>query len=169
MTDSTSKKKVTASEMVGELRKMRRMYDVFKNAHAAAEILSSFEAEEPKVRRRMEELIETKKELASLNSSIEKAIEENKRKLSSVTQAIESFNEEHDGLVKAAEMQARARASEIIKAAESKATEAEERAAKAMKEKDSLTQDINKQKSALINLEDQIKRVKSRAIESLAQ
>ncbi len=89
MNDKVEDKKVSYSVISGELRKAAKMYEVFKNASQAADILSSFAREEELAKRKIENLENELKELdKKCDLSYEKEKESEERKITSEKEAL---------------------------------------------------------------------------------
>jgi hypothetical protein len=80
--------KIKATEIVGELKKAARMYEVFKQAAKAAEILASFEKENNALIKQREALSKECLELdAACNNAVEEATKAEQDRIRAVNEA----------------------------------------------------------------------------------
>lgn len=105
-------KELTASELAGEIKRMARLYDVFRRADDVAQMLVESEQRKTQLKKDIDGL---EKEKETLDSKINKNIEEGNKKVDDLGKMLEKKKEE----IKAAEE----KAASIVAKAKSEAFE----------------------------------------------
>jgi len=167
MTKETKESKMSYSAMAGELRKGARLYEVFRNASDAAEILASFEKEEESTKRRISLLI---KELEGLDSECDTAYNKQKK----AEEAVKAAEVNAGGIVQRARKEAEsikgsasAKVAEIKSNAESVLEGIKSKTDTAKVEMNKAIGDKNDAIASLAKLEKQIQTAKDKFLKTL--
>lgn len=167
MTNKTKKENISYSSMAGELRKGARLYEVFKHASEAANILASYEREEESAKKIRDNLT---KELSSLNDECDKAY--NRQKDAEVAKA--EADKEAVLILKKARVEAEGIKSKASKSAEKKVGECNisldvilEKTRIARNEQEQATNSKNEALQALSKVEKQIQDARDRFLKTL--
>ena len=165
---ANDKKKVSASSVANDLHKMAKLYEVFKNASDAANLLASIESTEKKLKSNVESL---KKEQITLDAECESlnsycAVAEDKLKeLNVKAQVVES---EYNHLVRTITQKADAEAAKIIEGAERVLVEINDRVEDALDFEKSVKDAIQTAEQELSDVNQRIELIKTNALKALA-
>ena len=168
MTENKSKSKVTASEIVGDLRKMRRMYEVFAHASEIADVLAKQEAKERGLQKSITSLEEKEASLDKVLENKEAIIEAKKEQIESMDEVVKEAKAVYTNTLEAAKADASTKATEIIASAEDKAKRIQIDIDNLITNRNSLLSDTQEAKQELINVKEQIDAMKQKVLDSLS-
>lgn len=165
--ESNKDKKITASEVAGSLRKAARLYEVFKHAHEAADLLAQAESTERKLK---SSVLVLQKEHDSLDAECDDIVSKTKKKKvklkeveDKLSKAEHEFSDAKRVLIAKAEAKARA----IVEKAERDLKDTMLEIVAANRTKKVLVEDIAYANKTLVEVVDHIEKVKAKALKAL--
>lgn len=161
-------KKITASEVAGELRKAAKMYEVFKHASDAANVLAGYEASEKKLKKDIGKLQSEYDDLDKACDVVSSDTDAKKFELSNLEKKVKDADDEYKRLLSESKSKAQIEASRIVSSAQAELSGLDEAIRAAKKVEKAINLQIENADKQYKSVCSRIEKVKSDALEALA-
>jgi len=161
-------KKVKASEITGELARMQRVFEVFKDAADIANVLAASEAMERKLDASIKSLKKEEEQLDAQCDTLAHKIDNRKADLASLDVKVTTAEAEYQGILRTATQKANSEAAQITGGATAELSSLRESIKEAKTEERGLREDIRNASQELSDVYKRIEEVKANALKALA-
>jgi len=156
-----TKKVMKASEITGELARMQRVFEAFKDAATIANVLAGHETMERNLKKNISLLEKEEQSLDASCDSMADRVEKNKDKLSILDTKIASAQADYQALLRTAQQKANAEAASIVGASEARLVSLKKDIQDELKAKESVQKDV-------LTAKQELEEVKANALKALA-